>query len=220
MSETNVNGVARPDIEERKLWLDQLASEYRILQDKIDKIASFRFTIRGWSVTLVIASSIGAVTANVSSGWMLSGLIPFIVAFFLMERVQLRNRHTFGRRVIDIERRIPKLLSERGENGLARVIGRVPRIAHELEEEAHARNPIVRAIERSGDLLFYGLQVAAVLAVAWLLTGRGARPLDKGQPSVTIVNNDPGVPAPPRGGEPFQNTAPGSARQKNGKKTK
>jgi hypothetical protein len=196
MSETTVNGNAKPDSEERKLWLDQLASEYRILLDKIDKIAGFRFTIRGWSVTLVIASSIGAATANLSSGRVLWGLIPFIVAFFFMEQAQLRNRRAFGRRVIDIERRIPKLLGERVENGLTRVVGRVPRIAHELEEEAQARNSIVRGIERSGDFLFYGLQVVAVLVVAWLLTGRSARPPDKGQPSVTIINNGTGVPAP------------------------
>ncbi|MGB6942140.1 MAG: hypothetical protein WBE37_07090 [Bryobacteraceae bacterium] len=36
--------------------LDQLSSEYKILQDKIDKIGAFKFTIRGWSVTIVIAS--------------------------------------------------------------------------------------------------------------------------------------------------------------------
>ncbi|HUE02973.1 MAG TPA: hypothetical protein VMR62_25620 [Bryobacteraceae bacterium] len=218
MSEENFNGSAKREGEERKLWLDQLVSEYRILQDKIDKIAGFRFTIRGWSVTLVIASSIGAVTANLSPGWVLCGLIPFIVAFLCMEQAQLRNRRTFGRRVIDIERRIAKILNEGGGSGLARMVGRIPRIAHELEEEAARRNPTLRAIERRGDFFFYALPVLAILAVAWSLTSRNVKAPEKGQGSVTIYNNAAETPAPPRGSEPFQNTAPDSARQKDGQK--
>jgi len=35
----------------------RLTDEYKILQDKIDKIGGFRFTIKGWSVTAVIAAS-------------------------------------------------------------------------------------------------------------------------------------------------------------------
>jgi hypothetical protein len=32
--------------------LDLLLREYAILQDKIDKIGEFRFTIKGWALTL------------------------------------------------------------------------------------------------------------------------------------------------------------------------
>jgi hypothetical protein len=110
--EMNPDEARKLSSDERRLLLDQLGSEYRILQDKIDKIAGFRFTIRGWSVTLVIASSIGAATAKISSAWVLYGLIPFILAFLLMERAQLRHRRTFGGRVVDIEKRISKLLNE------------------------------------------------------------------------------------------------------------
>ncbi len=38
----------------RNASLDLLRDEYKILQDKIDKIGAFRFTIRGWSVTAVV----------------------------------------------------------------------------------------------------------------------------------------------------------------------
>ena len=47
-----------------------MIDEYKILQDKIDKIGGFRFTIKGWSVTAVIAANIAAdvlFTAGISS---------------------------------------------------------------------------------------------------------------------------------------------------------
>ena len=40
--------------------VSRLADEYRIIQDKIDKIGAFRFTIKGWSVTVII----GAIAAG------------------------------------------------------------------------------------------------------------------------------------------------------------
>jgi hypothetical protein len=37
-------------------FVNRLADEYKILQDKIDKIGAFRFTIKGWSITVIIAA--------------------------------------------------------------------------------------------------------------------------------------------------------------------
>ena len=37
-----------------------MTDEYKILQDKIDKIGGFRFTIKGWSVTAVVAATAAA----------------------------------------------------------------------------------------------------------------------------------------------------------------
>jgi hypothetical protein len=44
----------------------RLTDEYKILQDKIDKIGSFRFTIKGWSVSAVLAASAAAGSATTS----------------------------------------------------------------------------------------------------------------------------------------------------------
>jgi hypothetical protein len=53
-------------------------SEYGILQDKLDKIGGFRTTIRGWSVTLVIASIIAAGSSKGVSPYFLGLLFIFV----------------------------------------------------------------------------------------------------------------------------------------------
>jgi hypothetical protein len=58
--------------------LDQMNSEYGILQDKLDKIGGFRTTIRGWSVTLVIASIIAAGSSKGVSPYFLGLLFIFV----------------------------------------------------------------------------------------------------------------------------------------------
>jgi len=81
-----------------KLLLDQLSNEYKILQDKIDKIGAFKFTIRGWSLTLVVASCIGATTAKPPPR-LLWGLIVFVLVFLVLERTQTGHREIFWTQV-------------------------------------------------------------------------------------------------------------------------
>lgn len=118
-------------IEPTKLLLEQLSSEYKILQDKIDKIGAFKFTIRGWSVTIVVASCIGATTARLPSPFLLLGLIVFVLVFGRMERIQTGYRETFAHRCAEIERWIWRLLREQGSHAP----GMVPKIAHELADQ-------------------------------------------------------------------------------------
>ncbi len=89
--------------------LDSLKDEYKILQDKIDKIGAFRATIKGWSVTatvgalIAIASgkgfspSISALALDVLLGW-----------FFWFERGQVQLGWLFNGRARDIEIQIDK----------------------------------------------------------------------------------------------------------------
>ena len=52
----------------RKL-ITSLSDEYKILQDKIDKIGAFRFTIKGWSVTVIAVSvAAGSAFGNIPIG--------------------------------------------------------------------------------------------------------------------------------------------------------
>ena len=46
------------NIESDGAYRGRLAEEYKILQEKMDKIGGFRITIKGWSATAV-----GAITA-------------------------------------------------------------------------------------------------------------------------------------------------------------
>jgi len=117
-----------------ELLLEQLTGEYKILQDKIDKIGAFKFTIRGWSITIVVASCIGATTARLPSPFLLLGLIVFVVVFGRMEKIQTGYRETFARRCAEIERWIWRLLREQGSH----VPGMVPKIAHELASQTRA----------------------------------------------------------------------------------
>ena len=147
-----------------------MSSEYKILQDNIDKIGAFKFTIRGWSVTIVIASCIGATTARLPSPFLLLGLVVFVVVFGVMEHVQTGHGNTFGRRCAEIERLIWRLLRERG----LRVPGMVPRIAHDLADDNRAKlyrwksprfRRVIRVIKANGETAFYFVQVAVIVTL-------------------------------------------------------
>ncbi|MDP8983318.1 MAG: hypothetical protein M3O35_22310 [Acidobacteriota bacterium] len=61
----------------------RLTDEYKILQDKVDKIGAFRFTIKGWSVTAVIAASAAAGSAkSLTTVFTISLGLAFMVFFF------------------------------------------------------------------------------------------------------------------------------------------
>jgi hypothetical protein len=143
-----------------RLLLDQLATEYKIVQDKIDKIGSFQFTIRGWSITLVIASVFGVASSTSTSPYILL-ILPFIIlAFFLMERKQQWLSERFGSRAFQIEQQVRRLVRSGFAPGLVRRdVGMTPRIAHDLFGESKTFK-IHKAIE----ITFYIVQCAVVLA--------------------------------------------------------
>ncbi len=127
------NKLQSDSMDKNKALLEQLSSEYKILQDKIDKIGAFKFTIRGWSVTIVAASGTGAATAHLSAPFLIPGLIVLVFILCYMEHVQSGYRRIFQRRSADIERWIWRLLRQGTD-----VPGMVPRIAHELGDQAKA----------------------------------------------------------------------------------
>jgi hypothetical protein len=161
-------------MEATKLLLDQLSSEYKILQDKIDKIGAFKFTIRGWTVIIVVASCIGATTAHLPSPFLLLGLIVFVAVFWHMEHIQTGHREIFGRRCAEIERWIWRLLREQG----AHVPRMVPKVAHEIADQTRAdlgrwKNPRVRRVVhalRSHDEYVFCTMLILVIVVltVWL----------------------------------------------------
>lgn len=92
-------------------FVDKLENEYKILQDKIDKIGAFRFTIKGWSITVILAAAFAsASTAKIPAWLWLVSLLGFLVLFFFFELQQTTLRHKFGQRCILIESAITRVL--------------------------------------------------------------------------------------------------------------
>ena len=92
-------------------FVNKLENEYKILQDKIDKIGAFRFTIKGWSVTVILAAAFaGASTLKVPAWLWLISLFCFLISFFCFELEQTKLRRKFGLRCISIESAITQVL--------------------------------------------------------------------------------------------------------------
>jgi hypothetical protein len=89
----------------------RLMDEYKILQDKIDKIGSFGFTIKGWSVTAVLAASAAAGTIKTPDDvvGVNLGLLVMLCFFFRFEFRQVKLSRQFGRRARALERELWKI---------------------------------------------------------------------------------------------------------------
>jgi len=155
----------------------RLTDEYKILQDKIDKIGGFRFTIKGWSVTAVVAASAVGSTASLLTLTTISiGLALMLCFFFWFEFKQVELSRLFGdraRRLEDSFRRVDRGL----DMGSARM--RVPYTAHEIALASYApkasrgsrsenlskRYTDFWHVARQADVCFY----FALICVAFLL---------------------------------------------------
>jgi hypothetical protein len=92
-------------------FVDKLENEYNILQDKIDKIGAFRFTIKGWSITVILAAAFASASTVKIPAWLwLVSLLGFLVLFFLFELEQTKLRYRFVQRCISIESAITRVL--------------------------------------------------------------------------------------------------------------
>ncbi len=149
-------------------------SEYRILQDKLDKIGGFRTTIRGWSVTLVVASIIAAGSSKQVSPLFLSLLFVFIYAFDAMERKQNRYANIFGARILQLEKRMREELRGNAKNDP--VLGFYPGIAHHLHSSLKGRSSRYFDWFRDADRFFYVAQVLAVVIAMAVLRFLGTAP--------------------------------------------
>jgi Sec-independent protein translocase protein TatA len=154
-------------------------SEYGILQEKIDKIGGFRTTIRGWSVTLVIASIIAAGSTKQVSPFFLGLLFVFIYAFYAMERKQNQFASVFGARVLHLEKRMREEVKAYRQG--SPVLGFYPGIAHYLHSSRKRKSSgYIATWFTDPDLFFYVAQAVAVLVamVILLLFGPASRTPD------------------------------------------
>src|ERR1019366_1592265 len=125
-------------------FVDKLENEYKILQDKIDKIGAFRLTIKGWSVTVILeAAFAGASTLKIPAWLWLISLLCFLISFFCFELEQTKLRRKFGLRCISIESAITRVLrtvATRSGNAIVRAsfvkLRFVPGITNQLHKRS------------------------------------------------------------------------------------
>jgi hypothetical protein len=164
----------------REQLASRLMDEYKILQDKIDKIGAFRFTIKGWSITVILASIFAGAATNIVPRWLWAGVLTvFIGGFFWFEMVQTNLRGHLTRRVIAIEDVLSRILRNEAKAAADELVSSsfislhyVPGIARHVQpKDKRSRwrkkrsfaNWIHRCLE--ADILFYFIQILVVLAV-------------------------------------------------------
>jgi hypothetical protein len=191
-------GIARRsgEADDAKLVLELLSSGYKLLQEKVDKNGAFRFTVKGWSVTLVIASTFAMGANRNVEPRILLFLIVFVMAFGMLELKQARLSTSFGRRLLELEREFPKVRRILQPDSKRRIkIDTVPGIAYQLHDDARrrARSRWWSVPDRLGflvnpDLWFYIVQVVAVIGavVALSLMERAG---SSGGPQIAIIEN-------------------------------
>jgi hypothetical protein len=181
--------------------VNRLVDEYKILQDKIDKIGAFRFTIKGWSITVIIASIFAGSTTSAVPPWVLGvSLLGFLAAFFYFERQQTNFSYRFGQRVLRIEDVLSRLLRK-----MARELGSefvrdsfiglrsVPGIGHRGLRRTSRPRP--RTVLRScfdADVWFYFAQ--ALLVLAFIFLRGGSSPRQRDSTVSNIVVGSPSLP--------------------------
>ncbi len=163
-------------------FVDKLENEYKILQDKIDKIGAFRFTIKGWSITVILAAAFAsASTAKIPAWLWLVSLFGFLALFFLFELEQTTLRHKFGQRCILIESAITRVLRTAATSSDDTIVRAqfvklrfVPGITNHLRKKSASPDfekwSRWRAF-READVLFYAaLCFLTLLFAAWHVT--------------------------------------------------
>ena len=153
---------------------DPVWEEYKILQSKIDKASDYRFTVRGWSATIILGLLLGSSAADAPK-YVLLFPLPIIFLFFLMEEQQNTVQNTLQKRALSLER----ILQKEGKtyidpNRFAEPIGPVPGIATALNRAGRSASGRKRWAQRSAKL-FYSIQfflVIAAIVLAFLLPAR------------------------------------------------
>jgi hypothetical protein len=109
--------------------LSLLLEEYKLLQDKIDKIGAFRFTIKGWAVTATVGALVAIASGKGFSPSASSFAIDVLLLFFFFfEREQVNLGWVFNNRVRQIEVQFDRRRRARG----VRTTFSTPNIARSL----------------------------------------------------------------------------------------
>lgn len=144
----NPRAVQRPLTLEEADFKNRMLDEYKLLQDKMDKIGSFRFTIKGWSITAVIAATAaGSNSSSLLTVLMISlGLTFMLVLFFYFEFQQVELTRIFGARAGKLEDAFRQIDRGRAKSTAETIAA--PYIAHEIVLARHQQRPSERQSSR------------------------------------------------------------------------
>jgi len=122
--------------------LELFQREYAMLQDKIDKIGGFRFTIKGWALTLSTGALVAAFATSLEplvAIFLISGLL---FGLWSLEWRQAKLTDLFQSRTLRLETRILRRLNSLGVHRLefATLICS-PGIANELRTPVEVHRP-------------------------------------------------------------------------------
>src|ERR1700679_3093555 len=142
---------------------DPVLEEYKLLQSKIDKASDYRFTIRGWSATIILGLVLGSSAADAPK-YILLFPLPVIFLFFLMEEQQNDVQNILQRRALSLERILQAANKQtyKDPNPYGDPIGPVPGIATALNRSGRSATGRKRWAQRSATL-FYSMQALLIL---------------------------------------------------------
>lgn len=185
------NNPPEPPYGVRLLW-----EEFKLTQDKIDRIGDFHFRVRTWAITLSTALVVAAI-ANKVPWYAYLATLPLIVAFNLIDRAQTKWQGALLGRA----RHLEKQLRARGLEG--------PRIAQFLDA---SRRDLMegwfgRRVVENGRVFYFVMYLLVLTAsgLAWRNTSATASAT---RPSTAAPTTPPGTPPTPAG--QVAPTAPGS----------
>lgn len=175
------NNPPEPPYGVRLLW-----EEFKLTQDKIDRIGDFHFRVRTWAITLSTALVVAAI-ANKVPWYAYLAMLPLIVAFNLIDRAQTKWQGALLGRA----RHLEKQLRARGLEG--------PRIAQFLD---NSRRDLMegwfgRRVVENGRAFYFVMYLLVLTAsgVAW----RNASATASATQPPTAATTPPGTPPAPAG---------------------
>lgn len=113
--------------------VELLMREYQILQEKIDKIGEFRFTIKGWALTLDTGTVLAAFATSLDRCFAILLLLCVVLALWFLELRQIRLTEIFQNRAFRIEKAIMRRLTSHGlRRADVALLMKVPGIAAEI----------------------------------------------------------------------------------------
>jgi hypothetical protein len=95
-----------------------LFEEYKLVQNKIDKIADFELKVRGWCITIESALIVTLLTGKIaiSSFYIITLILFIILVFQFLEQEQLETKKILSKRALDVEHALDRLVVNRDEN--------------------------------------------------------------------------------------------------------
>jgi len=148
--------------------------EYKLIQDKFDKIGDFRFRVKTWSVTLLGTFLFAGAAANVEPLLYFLFLVP-CCCFWLLEEYQKIIQQALGAQLEEVALRMQRRRMVKDPAGLRAVLAsRQSKRPRTIQDQIRQRLRMLQSTRRRrvlrwmvlwSDELFYLSQILIVIAV-------------------------------------------------------